>query len=215
MATVTLSLATDFDRPLTVVYGTLTLRTDTALRFEDSFGNRNDLYGQLIYDANGVLIDGTLSRVDWYILGQFAGRANGLDISGTELLELTVLGGLAAYYPAALSGDGQIIGSPGDDRIYGYDGNDTLRGNAGQDTIFGGGGNDRLTGGNDADALYGEAGADTLLGGTGVDRLWGGDGQYSLNGEDGNDTLDGGSGNDTLVGGNGLDRLFEGVVRIG
>ena len=129
-----------------------------------------------------------------------------MDVAGTEILELTMLGGddnfnaspgLTTLTTLDIdAGDGldTVVGGAGNDRIVGGTAADLSA-----DNLQGGGGDDQIDGGGGDDTLNGADGNDTILGGAGVDTLAGGAGDDVLTGGPSNDTITGGSGNDRMT----------------
>jgi RTX calcium-binding nonapeptide repeat (4 copies) len=129
-----------------------------------------------------------------------------MDVAGTEILQLTMLGGNDNFITSpglttlttldVDAGDGldTVVGGAGNDRIVGGTAADISA-----DNLQGGGGDDQIDGGGGDDTLSGGDGNDTILGGVGVDTLAGGAGDDVLTGGQNNDTITGGSGNDRMT----------------
>ena len=129
--------------------------------------------------SNGVLIAGTIARLDY-------GRApsDGIivtDLSLTAKQTMDLLNGKpgalldqlqnTAWEYNGSSFDDDIVGSNMDDELVCESGNDVLRGGSGNDKLEGGAGEDELFGGLGKDILNGEMGADRPTGGAGADRF--------------------------------------------
>lgn len=111
-------------------------------------------------DAAGNFIAGTVSSVNFSVLGTMQYEIIGLNSSMATVHSLQRAGNANGMLSAMHSGDDTLIGSYGFDVLDGFDGSDT---------IFGAGGNDVLRGGNGNDFLNGGSGNDSIDGGGGID----------------------------------------------
>ena len=127
------------------------------------------------FDDGGYLIDGTVTRIQFYRDLDLVIDASGFSLDMAEVE--------AAYwddrpYPIDPSPvyNYDARGLAPDEYGYGIefgggDGNDTLRGTSGHDYLAGWGGNDSIVGGAGDDFIWGGTGKDTIDGGSGIDGV--------------------------------------------
>lgn len=111
-------------------------------------------------DSAGNLIAGTVSSVNFSVLGTMQYEIVGLNNSMATLHSLQRSGSGQAMLSLMLGGEDTLMGSHGFDVLDGF---------AGSDMIFGAGGNDVLRGGSGNDFVNGGSGDDSIDGGSGLD----------------------------------------------
>jgi len=115
----------------------------------------------LIYDANGIPVDGTIIEVQHQSTDNPAtqillSELTGLSVSVFDLFIPLAMGDLDAHFRALQAGDETWTSADGDgSQIFGFDGDDTITGSAFDDVLNGGSGFNILRGGDGDDQLIG------------------------------------------------------------
>ncbi|KQX21595.1 MULTISPECIES: calcium-binding protein [unclassified Sphingomonas] len=195
------------------------VQTTTSWIFDDQVGRSSYSGIGFTYDAQGLLVSGTITGLHWSAPVYGAFDVGGLAISAAAFRQSWAGGDPLA---ALLPGDDVYQGSSHDDIIRDVAGHNVFLGGDGFDQMSGGPGNDHLwgqspnggpdegdylAGGGGSDYIQGNAGDDLVEGGDGSDRLYGGQGEDALYGGPGNDTINGNLGNDYIQGNEGNDLL--------
>lgn len=187
--------------------GTITIANATTYRVSDSTGF-DQFTGNFLYDADGVLIGGTITGWTRSTGGGTEFTLSGFSYPVTTFLADLETGDSAGAMALIFGGPDKMTGSTGGDVLYGYGGADTISGAGGGDVIFAGDAGDKVDGGAIADVLFGEAGNDTMLGGAGGDIIYGDIGNDSIAGGSGGDIIFGNADADTIDGGADGDIIF-------
>ncbi|HEX6093217.1 MAG TPA: calcium-binding protein, partial [Dongiaceae bacterium] len=177
--------------------GSVTVANATTYRVSDSTGF-DQFTGNFVYNAEGVLIGGTITGWSRSTNGGTEFTLTGFSYPVATFLTDLQTEDSAGFLALLFGGPDKMTGSTGGDVLFSYAGNDTVNGGGGGDVIFAGEGNDKVDGGADVDVLFGEKGNDSIRGGAGGDVIYG---------ELDNDTLDGGDGVDILYGDVGNDSV--------
>jgi Ca2+-binding RTX toxin-like protein len=119
-------------------------------------------------DADENLTGGTLTGIDFTIVGGPHAHIAGLSTPVVTLVDALDQQTSAQFFGAIFSGDDSIVGDSAVNTIHGYSGDDTIQGLGGTAFLYGDDGADSLVGGAGADHLVGGPGGDTLTGGAGA-----------------------------------------------
>lgn len=170
----------------------------------------------LTYDAGGQLNGGTVTKINYQILGDTPPGQAMLDIANFslpagQLYNWFLTDATQTALAAILSGNDYIEDnlSTGDNLLRGYAGNDNIIGQHGADTIYGGAGDDHIWGGLAAGGGGGDTRDNLLRGEDGADEIHGGSYFDDIDGGSGNDTLTGSGGGDLFWASAGADRITD------
>lgn len=217
---------------LTDGHSTVTSPTTYTLAYNAAPGVLDTFSGTgFTYNAQGVLVGGTVTGFQEVIDGTTAATVSGASVSASDMQGWALSGDNDSLHNAFFGGADTVNGGAGSDLLRGYGGDDLITGGLGNDSIdgglgnnvlFGGGGNDQILTGAGFNRVNGNTGDDTIMGSSKVgDWLSGGQGNdlvdatastghNIINGNLGNDTVNGGDGGDTLRGGQGDDVVHGG-----
>ena len=116
--------------------GTVTVANATTYRITDATGF-HQFTGNFVYDADGVLIDGTITGWTRISNGGTEFTLSGFNYPVATFLADLTTSNSSGLLGAIFGGPDKITGSTQDDVLPGYGGNDTINGAGGQDIIFG------------------------------------------------------------------------------
>jgi serralysin len=142
-------------------HGFLVSSTPTHVQFTTGATVFNYFGSGFATDAGGNFTSGTVSSIDFSVLGPMQYQMLGLNASMATLSALQRGGSFQTMLATLFNGDDALMGSQGSDVLDGFAGNDAIVGSGGDDVLRGNTGNDILSGG---------SGNDTIDGGTGLDK---------------------------------------------
>ena len=125
--------------------GTVTVANATTYRIADPTGY-DQFTGNFTYDANGVLIGGTITGWTRVTSGGTEFTLSGVNYPVALFLADLVTNDSAGLLNAVLGNNDKITGSTQGDILSGYGGKDTINGAGGNDAIYGLQGDDSLLG---------------------------------------------------------------------
>ncbi|RYG67563.1 calcium-binding protein [bacterium] len=129
--------------------GTFIEMGTTSATFQEPDGDRILLEGKQLKFEDGVLVSGTLTKVEF---SDFEHANYGTMTGDMKASAFNVAyGDMDALLERLSAGNDRIIGTDNSDYLEGYKGNDTIKGGAGRDIIWAGRGDDNLFGGEGAD----------------------------------------------------------------
>src|SRR5215510_13346731 len=119
--------------PSSIVLGAQ-LNAPTAVTFQHTAIDYDQLFGNFIRDVNGALVDGTVTRWTRVVGGATQFTLTGLNYPVLDFIAFAQANDTTRFTELFSSYD-SITGSAGNDQLLGYGGNDTLAGGNGADTL--------------------------------------------------------------------------------